>query len=189
MKLCLRFILITGSIFWVSSCAQKQEKQAETLPTPVQPAIQSAPDSIAIKSSWAVNKIARQGLEAGGYKVLSFSIDSLSYSMVTMKDFYLNRKAKIEKERETYRSINEQLKKKGILVNETRIKEDSLKTSKALSTLDKLIEQPTTHEKLIRVSYRLMAQTNAASYHTAYTKFLHAKDYTEVSIKFPDVNR
>lgn len=171
------------------SCNPAKEKQsikdtaAAIITTPVKP------DSIAIKTGWAAEKYARQDLQAGGYKVLSLQVDSLSYNLVSLKDFYTNRMAQLKKEKEEYRAVNIKLKQTGVAVNQSKLADDSIKTSNAMKVLESMVEKADAEKNIICVSYKLVAQTNTTNYNTVYTKYFYEKDFTEVKVKFQDVNR
>jgi len=190
MKRILQLLLPLVAFF---SCNTGKEKPAEnTVPSTLvanEPKPTSKPDSLLIKTGWAIEKYARNDLQQGGYKILSLVIDSLSYSPVSIRDFYSNRKAQIETEREEYRAINIRLKGSGVALNPVKLADDSLKTMNALRELDALIAHADTAKNILMVSYKLVAQTNTTVYNTLYTKYLLEKDLSEMKMKFQGVRR
>lgn len=178
-------LLFPAMLFFSCNAAkEKQEVKDTANASIITPAIA---DSIAIKTGWAIEKYARQDLQAGGYKVLSLQVDSLSYTMVSLKDYYINRMAELKKEKEEYRTVNIKLKQSGVAVNQSKLADDSIKTANAMKVLENLAEKADAEKNIIRVAYKLVAQTNTTTYNTAYTKYLFEKDFTEVKIKFQDV--
>ena len=188
MKGYKRILLLLLPVVLIISCNSAKEKQVEKDTTaPVITTPGAKPDSVAIKTSWAIDKYARQDLQVGGYKLLSLEIDSLSYKMVSLKDYYTQRIATIKKEKEEYRKVNTRLKQSGVAVNQSKLTEDSVKTANALRVLEELINKSDNEKNIICATYKLVAQTNTTAYNTVYTKYLFAKDFTEVKMKFQDV--
>lgn len=171
------------------SCTGSENKQPDDVTTPTPSVSKAETDTVKLKIQHALEKVAAADLEVGGFKLLFLNIDSLEYKTVSIKDFYMQRKENLERSREEYRKINERLSQSGIKVDQSKYMDDSLKSNKAVQSLNELIRKADTLKTIYSTTYHLNAKTNTTSYNTIYTKFLFIKDLTEVKMQFGDIKK
>jgi hypothetical protein len=153
------------AIALVHACSQSTPPGPE-LPPGFNPPKVLKPDSIAAKLEPAILQIESRNLQLGGYKLRHISIDSITYSMVSMNDYLLNRKAELEAN--------------------LAISNDKEKTGKAIRYLERIAKEAPVKKEVYKISYHMNAQAGEYIYNERHFNYLNP-DLSELHIRFPDM--
>jgi len=157
--------LLIPAVVFVYACNQPAPAEHD-LPPGFNPPKIVKPDSIAEKLKPAILQIESRNLQLGGYKLKHINIDSITYSMVSMNDYLLNRKAELEAN--------------------LKISNDKEKTGKAIRYLERIAREAPVKKDVYKISYHMNAQAGEYIYNERHFNYLNA-DLSELHIRFPDM--
>lgn len=138
----------------------------------------------------SIYEFEKKSLLDEDHKIEQLTIDSLDYSLLSIKDFYLFREnlymqanASIEKNQlslfKLYQDPQDSVKLKK-LTETTRA--HYIQFNRVISSLDSLYRYADTSIKVYQVKYVFLAKTNKNSYNRYETKFLYANGLSAVSM-------
>ena len=162
----MKALFVASFALILLSCNNSDQPKEEPVPEPVRALVPSPTkeDSVASGLRPVLLAIETRELQTGG-TIQNISISNIRYEMVSLKDFYLAKKAELEKA--------------------MAISSDKEKTQKAISYLESLDEKASAKKNVFKAIFHLNAllSTNI-SYNEDHTKYLK-EDLSEIRVIFP----